>query len=87
MHKYSCFLMILFISSLTPGLLATEKPNVVFIFVDDLGWKDIACYGNQLAETPHIDQLAADGMKFTDFYAAGAVCSPCLLYTSPSPRD
>jgi len=48
----------------------------VLIFIDDLGWSDVACYGGQLVDTPHIDQLAADGMQFTDFYAAGAVCSP-----------
>ena len=55
---------------------AGEKPNIIFIFVDDLGWKDIGCYGNSFVETPHIDFLASQGMRFTDFYAAGAVCSP-----------
>lgn len=55
---------------------AEEKPNIVFIFIDDLGWKDIGCYGNDFVETPRIDQLAAEGIRFTDFYAAGAVCSP-----------
>ncbi|MDF1659804.1 MAG: sulfatase [Verrucomicrobiales bacterium] len=53
-----------------------EKPNIIFIMADDLGWADIGPYGNDFIETPHLDQLAADGMKFTDFYAAGAVCSP-----------
>ncbi|MEM7231553.1 MAG: sulfatase [Planctomycetota bacterium] len=52
------------------------KPNIVFIFIDDLGWKDLGCYGNEFIDTPRIDQLAEDGMRFTDFYAAGAVCSP-----------
>ena len=52
------------------------KPNIVFIFVDDLGWGDVGCYGNDFIDTPNIDQLAKDGMRFTDFYAAGAVCSP-----------
>lgn len=55
---------------------AADKPNVIFIFVDDLGWKDVGCYGNTFVETPRIDSLAKDGMRFTDFYAAGAVCSP-----------
>ena len=57
------------------------KPNVILIFIDDLGWKDIGCYGNDFVETPRIDQLAAQGVRFTDFYAAGAVCSPtrCAL--------
>ena len=53
-----------------------DKPNIVFIFIDDLGWKDIGCYGNDFVETPRLDQLAEEGMRFTDFYAAGAVCSP-----------
>ncbi len=58
-----------------PKLLAAQ-PNIVLIFIDDLGWKDIGCYGNDFVETPHIDRLAHDGVRFTDFYAAGAVCSP-----------
>lgn len=53
-----------------------EKPNVLFILVDDLGYSDIGCYGNSLHETPGIDRLAAEGMRFTDAYAAAAVCSP-----------
>lgn len=55
---------------------APAKPNVILIFIDDLGWKDIGCYGNDFVDTPRIDQLAREGMRFTDFYAAGAVCSP-----------
>ena len=51
-------------------------PNIVFIFIDDMGWPDPSCYGHAFHETPHIDQLAAKGVRFTDFYAAGAVCSP-----------
>lgn len=60
---------------------AVSKPNVILIFIDDLGWKDIGCYGNDFIETPRIDKLAHEGMRFTDFYAAGAVCSPtrCAL--------
>ena len=61
---------------LLPFSLYAAKPNVVFIFVDDLGWGDVGCYGNDFIDTPNIDQLAKDGMRFTDFYAAGAVCSP-----------
>jgi len=60
---------------------AAERPNIVLIFVDDLGWKDIGCYGNDFVETPRIDALAAGGLRFTDFYASGPVCSPsrCAL--------
>ncbi|MBN1479059.1 DUF4976 domain-containing protein [candidate division KSB1 bacterium] len=53
-----------------------QKPNIVFILIDDLGWADIGCYGNERHQTPHIDQLASQGMRFTDAYAAAPVCSP-----------
>lgn len=50
--------------------------NVVFILIDDLGWKDLGCYGSTYYQTPSIDRLAAEGMRFTDGYAACNVCSP-----------
>lgn len=52
------------------------KPNIVLVLVDDLGWTDVACFGSRYYETPHIDQLCAGGMQFTQGYAACAVCSP-----------
>ncbi len=51
-------------------------PNVVFILIDDMGWKDISCMGSPFYETPNIDRLAREGMLFTDAYAACPVCSP-----------
>ncbi len=53
-----------------------EKPNFVFILIDDMGWADLACYGHKFHETPNVDRLAAQSMKFTDAYAACPVCSP-----------
>ena len=53
-----------------------DKPNIVFILADDLGWSDVNCYGHRFHETPNIDRLAAGGMRFTDAYAACPVCSP-----------
>ncbi len=53
-----------------------QSPNVVLINVDDLGWTDLSCQGSAYFETPHIDRLASQGMRFTDGYAACAVCSP-----------
>ena len=53
-----------------------KRLNVVFILIDDLGWRDPGCYGSDLHETPHIDRLAREGMRFTDGYAACPVCSP-----------
>jgi arylsulfatase A-like enzyme len=51
-------------------------PNIVFFLVDDLGWKDVGCYGSGFYDTPNIDALAKDGVRFTDAYAACHVCSP-----------
>ncbi|MBE0537859.1 MAG: sulfatase [Phycisphaerae bacterium] len=52
------------------------KPNFVFFLIDDMGWTDLGCFGSTFYETPHIDRLAAQGMRFTDAYAACPVCSP-----------
>lgn len=53
-----------------------QKPNIVFILADDLGWGELNCFGNTFNETPHLNKLAAQGIKFTNAYAAGPVCSP-----------
>jgi arylsulfatase A len=53
-----------------------RPPNILFILIDDLGWRDLGCYGSTFYQTPHIDKLAGQGMKFTDAYAACSVCSP-----------
>jgi arylsulfatase A-like enzyme len=53
-----------------------EQPNILFILIDDMGWRDLGCYGHEIHETPNIDRLAAHGMRFTDGYAASPVCSP-----------
>ncbi|MFO7871388.1 MAG: sulfatase [Kiritimatiellia bacterium] len=53
-----------------------RKPNVVFILIDDMGWRDIACYGSKFYESPNIDKLFGEGMHFSDGYAACPVCSP-----------
>ncbi len=58
------------------SLLPAAKPNIVFIVADDLGWSDLGCYGSTFHDTPHLDQLAGEGLRFTQAYAAGAVCSP-----------
>ena len=55
---------------------AADKPNIVIIFVDDLGWTDLGCYGSAFYETPNIDRLAGQGAMFTRAYAACCVCSP-----------
>ena len=54
----------------------TDKPNVILINCDDLGYGDIGCYGSDINSTPHIDRMAGEGLKLTDFYMASPVCSP-----------
>ncbi|QDV17455.1 Arylsulfatase [Gimesia panareensis] len=80
------FMQHLFLSLLTIGsclyafssAAAAEQqpPNIILIVADDLGYGDLGCYGNSLVRTPHIDRLAAGGLKFTDFHSAGAMCTP-----------
>jgi arylsulfatase len=64
-----------------------KRPNVVFILADDLGWRDVGCYGQTKIKTPSIDRLAAEGMKFTQAYSGNAVCAPsrCCLMTGKHP--
>ncbi|MGQ9455331.1 MAG: sulfatase family protein [Armatimonadota bacterium] len=61
-----------------PGTLSgnNRPPNFVIIYADDLGYNDLSCYGSQLINTPRLDRMAAEGIKFTDFYSAAAVCTP-----------
>jgi arylsulfatase A-like enzyme len=59
-----------------PPLDQTSRLNILFILTDDLGWRDLSCYGSTFYETPNIDRLASQGMRFTDAYAAAGVCSP-----------
>ena len=58
------------------GSAATKQPNVIVVFVDDLGWTDLGCYGSKFYETPHIDRLAKQGAMFTRAYSSCNVCSP-----------
>jgi arylsulfatase A len=62
---------------------SAKKPNIVFILADDLGYGDLGCYGQAKIKTPNIDRLAAEGMRFTNFYCGCSVCAPsrCTLMT------
>ena len=71
---YSMLLILVFTYS--HSLIAAERPNFLFIFIDDLGARDLGCYGSTYHQTPHIDQLAEEGLRFTNAYAACHVCSP-----------
>lgn len=80
------FSLILGLAAVPACLTAAEtakRPNIVFILADDLGYGDLGCYGQTKIKTPHLDRLAADGMRFTNFYCGCAVCAPsrCSLMT------
>ena len=68
---------------------AVERPNVIVIVVDDLGWHDLGVYGNRFHETPNLDRLAAGAVRFTSGYAAAPICSPsrAALQTGQSPAS
>src|SRR6188474_346930 len=56
--------------------LAAEKPNIVIIYADDLGYGDLGCYGHPSIRTPNLDRMAAEGIRFMQFYVAECVCTP-----------
>jgi arylsulfatase A len=68
--------LLLTIALTLPAAFAAPKPNVVIILCDDLGYGDLGCYGSPVIRTPNLDRMAAEGMRFTDFYSASEVCTP-----------
>jgi len=70
--KYALFLtLILLVES-----IAAQRPNIIYIMTDDMGYGDLSCYGNKRFATPNIDKLASQGVKFVNAYAAAPVCTP-----------
>ncbi|MGB1708502.1 MAG: sulfatase-like hydrolase/transferase, partial [Rubripirellula sp.] len=70
------YLWILLVVLVTASQLTAQQPNIILIFVDDLGYGDLGCYGNGDHATPNLDRLAAEGQRWTSFYASGATCVP-----------
>jgi uncharacterized sulfatase len=84
MRPFIYFLpFVLSIIANTSVLADGNKPNIIFILADDLGYGDLGCYGQKQIKTPRLDRMAAEGLRFTDAYAGGAVCAPsrCVLMT------
>lgn len=73
--------------AVSPAAGSTKRTNILLIMIDDMGWMDLGCQGNDRLDTPNIDRLAKQGMRFTDFYAAAPVCSPTrgAIMTGQSP--
>jgi arylsulfatase A-like enzyme len=83
-RRLLCLLVLaVLLQPLSMALEGADRPNIIFIMADDLGYGDLGCYGQQRIKTPAIDRLAAEGMRFTDFYAGSTVCAPsrCVLMT------
>jgi arylsulfatase A-like enzyme len=75
-RKYFSTLLVMLFAAATGAAAAPRKPNIIFILIDDMGWADGGCFGSKFYQTPQIDALARSGMRFTQAYAACAVCSP-----------
>ncbi|MCA9008337.1 MAG: sulfatase-like hydrolase/transferase [Planctomycetaceae bacterium] len=75
-HQTTTMALLLMALLVTLKTSCAETPNIVLIMADDLGYGDVGCYGSLVNNTPHIDALAASGLRFTDFHSAGPMCSP-----------
>nr|XP_039261192.1 N-acetylgalactosamine-6-sulfatase-like [Styela clava] len=71
--KFFCLMLVLFQSVFA---LNQQKPNIIFMLMDDMGWGDLGIFGHPAKETPNLDKMSAEGMLFTDFYSANPLCSP-----------
>src|SRR5215831_19898487 len=69
-------LAFLVLAAALPARAAQDKPNIIFLLTDEMGYGDVGCYGGNFVPTPNIDRLAKEGTKFTQFYVASPVCSP-----------
>jgi len=66
----------LLVGALAANAATAARPNVILVFIDDMGWSDFSCFGNREVKTAHIDQLAAEGIRFEQFYVNSPICSP-----------
>ena len=70
------WLLLLFGPPTSGAQRSGRPPNVIVALMDDVGWGDLGCYGNPASETPHLDRMAREGLRFTDLYVANPICSP-----------
>ena len=84
------FLKLAFVALITAALVSPEvraegeakKPNVILVFIDDMGWADFSCFGNKDAQTPNVDRMAREGLAFEQFYVNSPICSPSRVAVS-----
>lgn len=79
MNKLLIFLLGLF---LLGEAQASIRPNIVVVFIDDMGWGDFSCFGNRMTRTPHVDRMAREGIRFEQFYVNSPICSPSRVAIS-----
>ncbi len=80
----ACFAVLAIASAVPSGLQASErsdsavaeKPNIVVVFADDMGYGDLSCFGHPTIHTPNLDRMASEGQKWTNFYVAAPICTP-----------
>jgi len=88
----TCVLAVAPLLHAAPGIAPAQnvgtRPNIVVVLIDDMGWGDFSCFGNKDARTPNIDRLAAEGLRFSQFYVNSPICSPsrCALVTGQYPQ-
>ena len=76
MRALIVFALAILVGFLQESVLFAAQPNVVLVFIDDMGWGDFSCFGNEDAQTPNVDRLAAEGIRFEQFYVNSPICSP-----------
>lgn len=70
------FLVLALVATSSISACAADRPNIVLVFIDDMGWGDFSCFGNTDAQTPNIDRMASEGIRFEQFYVNSPICSP-----------
>ena len=87
MRFYRSLLLAILLGLACPAL-AAQRPNVIMLLIDDMGWGDLSCFGNTEAKTPNIDRMAAEGIRFSQFYVNSPICSAsrCALTTGQYPQ-
>jgi len=68
--------LIAFLQMSHPASAKDRSPNIILVFIDDMGWGDFSCFGNTAVKTPNIDRLAKEGFRFEQFYVNSPICSP-----------
>lgn len=83
LHRIGTYLLVFLLVGGLASFQKSTKPNIIYIYADDLGYGELGCYGQAYIQTPHLDQLATEGLRFTQHYASAPVCAPsrCALLT------